>query len=96
MVKGQPIAVANDYISAKRQKLAGIYGGRADSDHRRNAMLRKLRRLKRGNIRQALGLIQDYPVANEQTMQQMVFAHDARTMMVVGLADEEPVSAFQL
>ena len=96
MVKGQPIAVANDYISAKRQKLAGIYGGRADSDHRRNAMLRKLRRLKRGNIRQALGLVQDYPVANEQTMQQMVFAHDARTMMVIGLADEEPVSAFQL
>ncbi len=91
MIKGQPIAVANDYISAKRQKQAGIYGRRSDSDHRRNAMLRKLRRLKRGNIRQALSLVQGYPVANEQTMQQMVFAHDARTMMVVGLADEEPV-----
>lgn len=93
MVNGQPIAVANDYLSAKRQKLAGIYGRRADSDYRKNAMLRKLRRLKRGNIRQALGMIQDYPVANEQTMQQMVFAHDLQTMMVVGLEGEEPLKS---
>ena len=91
MSKGQPIAVANDYLSAKRQKMAGIYGRQADSDHRRKTMLRKLRRLKGGNIRQALTLIQDYPVANEQTMQQMVFAHESGNMIVVGLADEEPV-----
>ena len=96
MIKGQPIAVANDYLSTKRQRMAGIYGRQADSDYRRKAIFRKLRQLKRGNIRQALGLVQDCPVANEQTMQQMVFAHDTRTMMVVGLADEEPVATFQL
>ena len=91
MSKGQPIAIANDYLSSKRQKMAGIYGQQADSDYRRKAMLRKLRRLKGGTIRQALALIQDYPVANEQTMQQMVFAHESGNMIVVGLADEEPV-----
>jgi len=96
MIKGQPIAIANDYISAKRQKLAGIYGRRSDSDYRRNAMLRKLRRLKQGNINQALGLIQDYPVANEQTMQQMVFALETGWMMVVGLEDGMAVSSAML
>ena len=59
MSKGQPIAIANDYLSSKRQKMAGIYGQQADSDYRRKAMLRKLRRLKGGTIRQALALIQD-------------------------------------
>ena len=59
-------------------------------------MLRKLRRLKGGNIRQALALIQDYPVANEQTMQQMIFAHESGNMIVVGLADEEPVKMAKL
>ena len=92
MRQGEPISVANDYVSAKRQKLAGTHGKTADSDYRRNALLRRLRRLKKGTMQQALRLIQDYPVENEQSVQQMVFSHDIRSMLIIGREDEEPVS----
>ena len=96
MIKGQPIAVANDYLSAKRQRMAGTHGEIADSDYRRNAMLRRLRRMKKGTLQQALGLVQDYPVENELTVQQMVFAHDTRTMLIIGREEEEPESMSML
>ena len=96
IVKGQPIAVANDYISAKRQKQAGTHGLQADSDCRRNAMLRRLRRLKKGTIQKAMGLVQDAPVENDMTMQQMVFAHGTGTMAVIGREDDRAVAQIVL
>ena len=87
-----PIVVANDYLSAKRRKLSGVYGMRAESDHRRNLLLRRLRRLARGNLRQALDVLGAVPVENDQTMQQMVFAHGSGAMMVVGREDDEAVA----
>ena len=90
-----PIAVANDYLSATRRKLSGVYGLPADSDSRRNLLLRRLRRLKRGNLRQALSALGAYPVEHEQTMQQMAFAHGTGAMAIVGREDDEAVAGFQ-
>lgn len=86
------IAIANDYVSAKRRKQVGTYGKTADSDNRRNAMLRRLRGVKAGDLQAALRVLKCRPVENVSTAQQMVFAHGANAMQVVGLEDEEPVA----
>ncbi len=92
MKAAEPVVIANDYVSAKRRKMAGVYGQDGDSDHRRNVLLRRLRRLGRGTIAQALRLVRDPPVANADSRQQMVVAHGPRSLLVVGRENKKTVS----
>lgn len=92
MKGGEPIVIANDYLGAKRRRETGAYGMTTDSDRRRNALLRRIGKLKRGTIKQALRLLQVRPIQHFWSMQQMVFTHEAGSMLVVGREDDKPVS----
>ena len=92
MKGGVPIAIANDYLGAKRRKETGAYGETTDSDRRRNALIRRIGKLKRGTIQQAMKLLQVRPIQHLWTMQQMIFAHGTGTMAVVGREDDEAVA----
>ena len=96
MKGGVPIAIANDYLGAKRRKETGAYGETTDSDRRRNALLRRIGKLKRGTIQQAMRLLQVRPIQHFWTMQQMVFAHGTGTMAVIGREDDRAVAQIVL
>ncbi len=88
----EPVAVANEYVSAKRRKMAGTYGKKADSDQRRHALLHRLRNLDHGTMQQALRVVQTGPITNDFSRQQMVIAHGLRSFLVIGREDKKTVS----
>ena len=96
MKGGAPIVIANDYQGAKRRRETGTYGVTTDSDRRRNALLRRIGKLKRGTIQQALSLLQVRPIQHFWSMQQMAFSHGTGTMAIVGREDDKAVATFQL
>jgi hypothetical protein len=95
MKGGAPIAIANDYLGAKRRRETGAHGKTTESDRRRNALLRRIGKLKRGTMEQALRILQVRPIEHFWSMQQMVFVPGEGRMLVVGREEDKPVAVFQ-
>jgi hypothetical protein len=87
MKKTEPLVIANDYLSARKRTDDAGY-----SDHRKDSLKRRMSKISKGTMLQALRLLQARPIQHEYSMQQMVFAHGAKSMLVVGRELNHPVS----
>lgn len=79
MKKTEPLVIANDYLSARKRTDDAGY-----SDHRKDSLKRRMSKIRSGTMLRALRLLQARPIQHEYSMQQMVFAHGAKSMLVVG------------
>lgn len=92
---GHPIAVANQYLSRRRQQEAIFWEDPEDSLARRRKLLARMAKLRRGDLDRALQLLSVRPIQHADTMQQMVFAHESRSMLVIGREGGKPVRSFE-